>query len=261
MDLSIAMVALGAKPQLSAGEVQRDLKATWPTLPAVTDTQKKDNTLSFDLGDAAVIMGLMPAPIPWSDLEGPCATSWLWPEAAQVLRGHKNHLVVTVSSAAGAVERAKLLSIVIASILQTCPQAVGVSWGAGGLVISPKLFREFAVQMLLEGLPLYIWIDFRVFPSDTGRMCCFTQGLAALGHMEMETQNSPENVGELRERFFGLACYVLENGPVIRDGDTVGEDANERIHVTYAPSAFGHKGKVMRLDYRQTAAKPWWKLW
>src|SRR5262249_44498944 len=161
--------------------------------------------------------------------EGPCATSWLWPEAAQVLRGHKNHLVVTLSSAGGPLLRAQLLSVVTASILETCPQAMGVYWGTGGLVISPKLFREFAVQMLPEGLPLYLWIDFRVFPSDTGQMCGFTQGLAALGHMEMETQSSPESIGELRERFFGLACYLLTNGPVIRDGDTVGENANEKI--------------------------------
>jgi len=260
MDLSLAMVALGPKPQLSVGGIHRDLKATWPTLPAAGGAKKEDNTLSFDIGDAWVALGLMPAPIPWSDLERPCVTSWLWPEAAQALRGHKNHLVVTLSSAGDPLVRAQLLSAVIASILATCPQALGVYWGTGGLVISPKLFREFAVQMLPDGLPLYMWIDFRVFPNDRGKMSGFTQGLAALGHMELETQNSPEAMGELRERFFGLACYVLTNGPVIRDGDTVGENANEKIRVSYSPSAFGHKGQVMRLDYSQ-ATKPWWKMW
>ena len=67
--------------------------------------------------------------------------------------------------------------------------------------------------------------------------------------MEFETENSPEQPGDLRERLYGLCNYVLENGPVINDGDTIGQDANERIRVVYAESAFGRDGKVMRLEY------------
>jgi hypothetical protein len=73
--------------------------------------------------------------------------------------------------------------------------------------------------------------------------------MEALGHMEFEALESPETFADLRERFMGLAGYVLENGPVIRDGDTIGEDANERIRVVYSDPAFGHKNKVMRLEY------------
>jgi len=53
---------------------------------------------------------------------------------------------------------------------------------------------------------------------------------------------------------------VIEDNPVIKDGDTVGEDAIERIRVIYSNSAFGQEGKVMRLEYDQTSPnKPWWK--
>jgi hypothetical protein len=82
--------------------------------------------------------------------------------------------------------------------------------------------------------------------------------MSALGHMEFETESSNEQPGELRERFFGLCNYVLENGPVIRDGDTIGEDANERIRVVYAKSAFGQEGQVMRLEYDAIAKKKGW---
>jgi hypothetical protein len=262
VSISIAFVALGEKPQLSADAIQRDLKATWPSLPALGKAEKKDITLAFSVGEASVILGLMPAPIPWSDLQGPCATSWLWPEAASVLKQHRNHLIVTVMGDENPLNRAKLLSMATASILATCPQAVGVYWGDATLVISPKLFREFATQMLPGGLPLYIWIDFRIGRNESGGCSGFTTGMKAFGHMELETLNSPEPPGELRERFFGLACYLIENGPVIRDGDTVGEDANERIKISYSLSAFGHEGQVMRLDYSTVrAGKPWWKIW
>lgn len=249
MGLSMAMIALGPKPQLSGGAIKRHLAATWPVLPPASDVQKKDNTLSFEMGDQTVIMGLMPAPIPWSDLEGPCKTSWLWPDAAKVLKEHKNHLVLTVSSKGTPVERAALLSVVAAAILKTCPQAVGVLWGLSSLVISPPVFCEFAEQMLPKGLPLYIWVDFRVVQNQQGRIAGFTQGMEQLGHMEFETLDTPETPQGLRERMFGLASYVLENGPVIKDGDTIGEDANEKIRVVHHPSAYGNKNKVMRLEY------------
>jgi hypothetical protein len=49
---------------------------------------------------------------------------------------------------------------------------------------------------------------------------------------------------------------------VIRDGDTIGEDADERIRVVYSKSKFGHNDRVMRLDYEKASRKkPWWKLW
>jgi hypothetical protein len=123
------------------------------------------------------------------------------------------------------------------------------------------VFCEFAEQMLPDGLPLYIWVDFRLVKNKQGRVAGFTQGMEQLGHMELETLDSPETPGGLKERFFGLACYLVENGPVIRDGDTVGENAHEKIRVIYSDSAYGHKNKVMRLDYGGSGAKPWWRMW
>lgn len=72
--------------------------------------------------------------------------------------------------------------------------------------------------------------------------------------MELETLNSPEPLGELRERFFGLAGYLIENGPVIKDGNTIGEDGNERIKIVYTDSAFGHDSQVMRLEYETSSS-------
>ncbi len=60
---------------------------------------------------------------------------------------------------------------------------------------------------------------------------------------------------------------MLENGPVIKDRDTIGEDEHERIRVVYSDSKFGHEEKVMRLVYERPSnkprpdGKPWWKFW
>jgi hypothetical protein len=131
-------------------------------------------------------------------------------------------------------------------------------WGKAGHLVSAKVFRGFAEKMLPGGFPLYIWIDFRAGPGPDGKTAGFTRGLDALELMEFETLNSPEPPGELRQRFFGLALYLIQNGLVIQDGDTVGEDENERINVSYAESVFGNEAEVMRLDYEAAARQESW---
>ncbi|WP_178372561.1 DUF4261 domain-containing protein [Massilia sp. CF038] len=128
----------------------------------------------------------------------------------------------------------------------------------------PKnLFADFATEVIPHGAPLPIWVDYRVGWNDgKTHSAGFTTGLAALGLMEMEAQLAAESPAELRKRFEAITHYLLENGMVIRDGDTVGESASEKIRVQYCPSHFGAKDPVMQLVYAANGdKKPWWKLW
>lgn len=262
MSLSLAFLALGDQPQVSGAAIARDLAATWPALPTATEMAvQKHGAICFSIGDAQVALGLMPTPIPWTDLEGPCATSWLWPKAAEELKPHKQHLIAAVHGEQPPVAQAKLLTQVVAAVLATCPQSIGVYWGSATLVIPRDLFREFAVDILPDDLPLPIWVDFRADRGKNGKISGFTHGMKSLGHMEFETLNSPESPGDLRERLMDLCGYVLQNGPVIQNGHTVGQNANEKIRVVFSPSAFGREGQVMRLDYSSLGDKPWWKVW
>jgi hypothetical protein len=250
LPVTLAMVPLGPNARLSASKLVADLALKWPALPPAESLEESDGQLAFRIGSQHVILAVMPVPIPWSDLEGPCSASWLWPDAASVLQQHEQHAVATVLSDDGAVERATLLTQALASVLATCAEALGVYWGDAGLIISPEIFQAFAGEMHSIGPPLYLWVDFRVGRSDAGPSVGYTVGLSALGHMEFEARNSPEPPGELRERLFNFANYVVENGPVIQDGDTIGRDADERIRVVYTASQFGHQGRVMRLEYQ-----------
>jgi uncharacterized protein DUF4261 len=260
LPISLAMVPLSPNGSLNSTAMTADLALKWPALPKIEAGETTEEMFAFRVGNQEVIIATMPAPIPWADLEGPCATSWLWPDAAKILEQHQQHLVVTALSDQGPIERATLLTQVLASVLATCPEAVGLYWGAATLVVPSALFQEFTTKVLPIGLPVHLWVDVRVGQSPGGPSTGFTVGLSALGHMEFETLDSPVSPGELRERLFHLADYVLTNGPVIRDGNTVGKDAHQRIRVVYSASAFGHPGQVMRLEHQNAAAKkPWWK--
>jgi hypothetical protein len=250
MGISVAFVPLLPGAKVNSKAVVADIAAKWPDLPEATPVKAQPGQIAFDMGDMSLIGGLMPKPIPWGDLEGPCRMSWLWPEAEEQLRAHAGHLIVTAMGSEDPLARAKALTIGLAGILGACPEALGVYWGDATLVIPSGLFQDMAREILPGGLPLFLWIDFRAGKNEDGTTGGFTTGLAALGHMEFETGNATDGVGELRERLFGLANYVLENGPVIKDGNTVGADENEKIRVVYSESMYGHEGKVMRLDYQ-----------
>jgi hypothetical protein len=258
VSLAIAFIPLRQGARFTSAAIREDFAAKWPDLPTPIPLKAETDQFAFSVGHVDCIIALMRAPIPWTDLEGPCATSWLWPSAADELRGHVGHLIVTVMGESNPVELSGMLSRVCASILATCAEAPGVYWGAATLVIPSKIFQEFTTNILPGMPPVYMWVDLRVGQSPQGKMSGFTHGMQALGHMEFETESSNEGPGELRERFFGLCNYVLENGPVIRDGDTIGEDANERIRVVYSKSAFGQEGQVMRLEYDAIPKKRGW---
>jgi hypothetical protein len=90
-------------------------------------------------------------------------------------------------------------------------------------------------------------VDFRPL-VDGGRPSLFTTGLAAFGLMEIEVAGSslaPDDLGQMASN---IATYLIENGPVIRDGDTVGGDERQRILARHAPSMVGRAGPVLRLE-------------
>lgn len=262
MSVGIAMIMYGQLPVLSLENLQAKLAKNWPDLPACSESESKDDSLSFQLGQHTVVMATMPAGIPWSDLEGPCATSILWPDAASELQDHPYHVIVTLLGAEDPIERSRLLTQICSAVMLGDQHALGVFWGNASLIIPAGLFNDFATQVLPEELPLYIWVDVRVGMGEGESSSGFTTGMDALGHMELEAEHAAEPPGELRERLYALAGYLLENGPVINDGDTVGEDQHEKIRIVYSDSTFGHQQQVMRLVYeKDSPQKPWWKLW
>lgn len=249
MGSTIALIPLAPKAKLSSALIKADLAAKWPDLPRAKSAEAKKDQFCLRIGKSDIVIAIMRAPIPCSDLEGPCKTGWLWQDAEAAQRAHVGHLVVTLSSEEGPIEQSRLLTQVCTSILATCAEAPGVLWWNGKLLVPSQVFQKYATEVMPDALPLYIWVDFRVEASSKGKTMGFTTGMAALGHMEFETECSPEPPTELRERLFGLANHVLENGPVISDGDTIGDDASQGIRVAHCHSAYGHEGKVVRLVY------------
>lgn len=255
----ISMVLLREATGAPARRVEQELGTRYPHL-APSTTSDEGGSASFKVSNGDIVVACMPAPIPWSDLEGPCATSVLWQNASDEVQTHRAHLIVTVLSGRKEVEQSILLTQATTAVLAACDDAIGVYWGNATLLVPKALFVEYAEKMLPHGPPLDIWVDCRVGWRTGKTSAGFTTGMAALGHMELEAHDWPQKPSELRERFQELARYLLEHGPVIKDRDTIGQDAREKIRVVFTQSTYGNTGRVMELRH-EGSAKPWWKIW
>ena len=250
MGIAFSFVLSREKAAIPAADILRQFNARYPELQAsLTATESSERTVSFHTTIGDVVIAEMGASVPWSDLEGPCATSLLWRDATAELRQHRSHIIVTVISDAEPVRSAEQLTKATAVVLAASELAMGVLWGNAMLIVPKPLFLEMSEHVLPTEAPLAIWVDFRVGRADDQHSSGFTQGLVALGHLELEAERAPEAPAALRERLENLARYLVANGPVIRDGDSVGYDADERIRVVFGGSAFGSKSQVMRLLY------------
>ncbi|MFZ5989314.1 MAG: DUF4261 domain-containing protein [Bacillota bacterium] len=217
----------------------------------LTNIQKNDDTYTFEIDGEMGFVSLMPGPMPWGDLEGPCATAWYWTKATEVLKQHKAHIIVSIlpqNQQKQVLERIITTTKIVASVAKAA-NALGIYWGSGTVVQSKDNFINECMKMDKEYFPYELWIEFRiqVFPDRTCNI--ITTGMKAFGHMEIEVIRSSKDPMEVLEFIFNIIDYLIKNGPVIKDGDTVGEDESQRIKVYYKKSIWDRGGKVMFISY------------
>ncbi|MBN1916285.1 MAG: DUF4261 domain-containing protein [Verrucomicrobia bacterium] len=210
--------------------------------------EMKDDTVVFTLQGNTVAIALIKAPIPWADLEGPCATAWWWSDATERMKHHRGHIVVFVRGPSDSLEQHLLVTQLVASlILHT--DAAGVYWGSGTLVHEPDSFVERARSASRDDIPVDLWVDFRLEQSEDRSYRLFTTGMKAFDHMEIEIPRSVRQPPDILGFATAIAAYVIAGDVRIADGDTVGRSEAEKVQATHAPSMWDANATVLRLDF------------
>jgi hypothetical protein len=243
------MVALKTPSLPLATALLGSLKAIPGIAVDLGSVQTKDESFVFGLGKDHAAIALLPAPIPWSNLEGPCATAWWWPEATERMKGHRAHVLVALVGETGNPVQRHITFTHLTAAVASHTDAVGIYWGGGRLVHDPQAFIEEAQNVSPANLPLSLWIDFRVETNDDGSHRLFTTGMKAFGKMEIEIPHSKNKPVDVFNFACSIADYVITNNPNIEDGHTMGRSATEKIRATYTPSMYDSTITVLRLDF------------
>jgi hypothetical protein len=186
-------------------------------------------------------------------------TAWHWPQAWESLKGHKAHMIVSASGEIDPRTKTKLLGHLAAAAVETSPSAIGVHWARAD-VLWPAKALPLMVPARGEDLPLPLRVAVKLSRDvdertkrPSGTISGMTKGLAAFGLMEIETRGYSRNPQTLNGILLDLASYLIESGPVLKDGDTIGPDEATKIVVRHEQSSFVRELGVYRLYFPQTS--------
>lgn len=217
----------------------------------VSLTKADSNIYTGEFSPGVLSLAVMPGPYPWSDLEGPCETSWTWPDGTSSMvckEGQAFLLVTLVGDDLARIPRRQYVTQLTAKATQS-DVVLGVYWPTATMVHHPKLFRDLAKACTEPDMPpLHLWVDYRIYPNKDGTCGMFTTGMRALGLMELEVSSAEMTPEELREWAMNITFYQLEEGPVMKDGQTIGMTEKASYRIKYRKSRFGHEGLIMALE-------------
>ena len=246
----LALVTLEEPEMPKFDQVGENVSRMFSDAPETEPAGSTDSMFTCTIGEYTAAATLVPTPVPWSQLEGPCTTAWYWPTATEVLRDHKSHLVVTLIDEGGKPVEKSLALTQLVSGLAAGPQATGVFWGPGRLVHPAGAFIEQAVQSTSEDLPLFLWIDFRIERTDETGVRLYTTGLEALGYSELEVREFPGEPQHLLEFCYNVAHYQLAEKKHLNDGDTIGLTDEVQVVARREGSMFDESLEIVRLDFQ-----------
>ncbi len=252
MAIALAMLVQNhVDPAITSEAFVKQFRADWPDArrTALVAEAQEESTLTYKYGDFTI--AVMSIDKPMADVTADlCAPSRLWPNDRQFNVDYQAHTIVTILPEGDDKDReaSVLLSQVVASLVAISRQTIAVYWAAANHLILAELFRELATTVLPN--PLFdIWVALNVGqrPED-GVVTAHTMGLNNLGLMDVEIPNSTKNSKDTYEFLTNIAFYLLDNGLIIKDGDTVGESAEERIRAVYAGSLVDPLKTVIQLE-------------
>jgi hypothetical protein len=120
-----------------------------------------------------------------------------------------------------------------------------VAWYCGNA--SQILKPDVASDLVENGAYVAVWVNVLCTPKPRSGLDASTIGLEAMGHNEFEIVGTKRDVATVYELLMDLSVYVLENGPVLKHGQTFGRSATEKFGIEVGSSRLGKRGKVIRL--------------
>ena len=216
----------------------------FPTFPLAIPRpldESPASSLIFKVNDVPMVLLWIDRPTPRGMFDDALATQMLdrmWPDAQARLAQQRAHIVLATFATnrphQEAVLHATLLTLVAAA-LADLTAAIAVYWHDGVTITERSRFIDCAKRLAeTGGWPSDIWVRLRWFgPKTDGEQLVgiVTSGLLPFVGRELEFAPAALPPYTIGLRVIGVIHYLLSNGPVLRDGHTLGITETERIRV------------------------------
>lgn len=229
-----------------------DFKENWGIELSETDENGeeldgKDKLLFAQAGKYNVMVGYIGSPVPGGEAEHWAGANFMWKEAVEVVNTHKAQLIVTIFGGdEDLLEKGALFVKVVCTALR---QDHAIAFYTNGVVFSPQQYLDFSGMMEDGGLPILNWIWYGIF-ADEKRAGIYTYGMRRFGKEEMEVIVDRENadLNAIRGFLLNITSYVLEEDVTLKDGETIGFSAEQKLKITLSPG-LGVHGNTLKIEY------------
>jgi len=216
---------------------------------AITDMEADGrDVILLRVAGGTVMVGLIDAPLSKGQIDDLCAAAWYWRQACQATAGHRAHVAVSVlGTGLDKLDASLLLTDVVAVLMDG--NAIASYWGAS--LQSRDAFLRQSAAISRDQPPAWLWINFRVSRDAERGFSVSTQGMEQFDLREIEAKdvNRPGlDVFVLLQR---MAQYLISKGPVIQDGETIGDSPALGIRVRQGPSYWRDGVTVYRVTWPQ----------
>ncbi|WP_242478664.1 DUF4261 domain-containing protein [Rubrivivax gelatinosus] len=218
---------------------------------AITDMEADGrDVILLRVAGGTVMVGLIDAPLPKGQIDDLCAAAWYWRQACQATAGHRAHVAVSVlGTGLDKLDASLLLTDVVASLMDG--NAIASYWGAS--LQSREAFLRQSTAINRDQPPAWLWINFRVSRDAERGFSVSTQGMEQFDLREIEAKDVSRPGLEVFVLLQGMAQYLISKGPVIQDGETIGDSPALGIRVHQGPSYWRDGVTVYRVTWPQAS--------
>lgn len=192
----------------------------------------------------------MPAAIPGDEASENADGNFLWPNGKEEASKHCSHVIVTNMGGKEENPIQSALSVTrLALVALQLFDGMGVYWGNACVTNSRDLFESFCEDISEDHLPVPVWLRFQLRSQGKNKLGLYTLGMQQFGLMDIEIDECNMDVQEIFEFVSNIAHYLIQSGPVIADGNTVGGSEEERILVRHRPSVIDKNRLVYKIIF------------
>lgn len=241
----LGMVLLQDTNSMKIDKVVAELRDKWKLSVDDSESNKEASLLVID--NYLVTIANMPMPIPGEEVKSAADYNYFWLNGINEASKHEGHVIVSIMDAGkDPIKENILFNKIATSVLTTC-NSLGVYIGGRTLLLKKDFYLANTEVMSDQNLPLYSWIYFGLRQED-GKQSVYTYGLSDFDKPEMEIINSEHSLKELNEIMFNMAHYVLTADVTLKDGETIGTTATQKLEISYSKGRFLND-KTIKIKY------------
>lgn len=168
------------------------------------------------------------------DQQSYVTSSWWWPETREVVARTKAHAFTVVLGdfeKTPVKERILIELQMVAAALDVLKSVTAVVWRDANAMWKPEMFLS-ELRQANGDIPVRLIVAVKLGldtenlrPDGQPKLFARTEGLHAFGLMEVEWRAFDGEFPDLANWMQGIAWYLVNKGPIIRDGESMGSDA------------------------------------